>query len=185
MREPPRPAVWLLAHRLSDEWRDFIVGDLIEEFAERSVSSPARARAWFWRQTVRCLIAPPPAPQQARVVAPIAPPGDSMLRTVVADVRYGLRVLTRAPSFSLAVVIVLALGIGANTRDLQHRQHRVVASAAVRSARSARAYLSCAAAGGVPGHAAASPSRRQISTTGSSARSCSTRWLCTGSVSSR
>jgi len=38
-----------------------------------------------------------------------------MLRTLVADIRYSSRVLLRAPSFTLAVVAVLALGIGANT----------------------------------------------------------------------
>jgi predicted permease len=38
-----------------------------------------------------------------------------MVRTVAADFRYSLRVLLRAPSFALAVVAVLALGIGANT----------------------------------------------------------------------
>jgi putative ABC transport system permease protein len=38
-----------------------------------------------------------------------------MLRTIAADFRYSLRVLLRAPSFALAVVAVLALGIGANT----------------------------------------------------------------------
>ena len=37
------------------------------------------------------------------------------MRTLVADFRYGLRVLARTPSFSLAVIAVLALGIGANT----------------------------------------------------------------------
>jgi putative ABC transport system permease protein len=37
-----------------------------------------------------------------------------MLRTLAADVRYSLRVLMRAPSFALAVITVLALGIGAN-----------------------------------------------------------------------
>jgi putative ABC transport system permease protein len=36
------------------------------------------------------------------------------MRTLVADLRYALRILVRAPSFSLAVVAVLALGIGAN-----------------------------------------------------------------------
>jgi predicted permease len=35
--------------------------------------------------------------------------------TLLADLRYGLRVLSRAPSFAVAVVAVLALGIGANT----------------------------------------------------------------------
>ena len=38
-----------------------------------------------------------------------------MIRTLAADLRYSLRVLTRTPSFALAVVAVLALGIGANT----------------------------------------------------------------------
>jgi predicted permease len=38
-----------------------------------------------------------------------------MIRTLVSDVRYALRVLWRAPAFSLAVIAVLALGIGANT----------------------------------------------------------------------
>jgi hypothetical protein len=30
---PPRLAIWLLCRRLGDEWRDFVVGDLQEEFA--------------------------------------------------------------------------------------------------------------------------------------------------------
>ena len=38
-----------------------------------------------------------------------------MIRTLVADVRYAVRVLGRAPSFALAVIAVMALGIGANT----------------------------------------------------------------------
>jgi predicted permease len=37
------------------------------------------------------------------------------MRTLLADFRYALRVLSRAPSFTLAVIAVLALGIGANT----------------------------------------------------------------------
>ena len=37
------------------------------------------------------------------------------MRTLIADLRYALRVLSRTPSFAVAVVSVLALGIGANT----------------------------------------------------------------------
>jgi len=38
-----------------------------------------------------------------------------MLRTLAADLRYAFRVLVRTPSFLIAVVAVLAIGIGANT----------------------------------------------------------------------
>ncbi len=38
-----------------------------------------------------------------------------MIRTLAADFRYSLRTLLRAPSFAIAVMAVLALGIGANT----------------------------------------------------------------------
>jgi predicted permease len=38
-----------------------------------------------------------------------------MLRTLAADFRFSSRVLLRAPSFAVAVIAVLALGIGANT----------------------------------------------------------------------
>jgi putative ABC transport system permease protein len=37
------------------------------------------------------------------------------MRTVLADLRYGLRGLSRTPSFAVAVICVLALGIGAST----------------------------------------------------------------------
>jgi predicted permease len=37
------------------------------------------------------------------------------MRNLVADLRYGLRILLRNPGFTLAAIVVLALGIGANT----------------------------------------------------------------------
>ena len=44
-----------------------------------------------------------------------AVPSNSTVLTLLADFRYALRVLARAPSFAVAVIAVLALGIGANT----------------------------------------------------------------------
>ncbi|HEY7499610.1 MAG TPA: ADOP family duplicated permease [Vicinamibacterales bacterium] len=110
---PPRLAIWLLTRRLSDEWRDFVVGDLEEEFSTRRGDSPFAARTWFWWQTVRCLLAPPPVrsiPLPMRSSA-----GDSRMHTVFADLHHAIRLMSRTPSFAVAVVSVLALGIGANT----------------------------------------------------------------------
>ena len=113
---PPRLAVWLLARRLSSEWRDFVLGDLEEEFGERRAIAPFAAYAWFWWQTIRCAASPP-----RRHYPPLAAAsfqgsaGDPTMRTMILDLRYALRVLSRAPSFAIPVVAVLALGIGANT----------------------------------------------------------------------
>ncbi len=37
-----------------------------------------------------------------------------MVRALLSDVRYALRVVTRVPSFAIGVAVVLALGLGAN-----------------------------------------------------------------------
>jgi putative ABC transport system permease protein len=111
--DPPRLAIWLLTRRLSAEWREFIVGDLEEEFARRSGDSRVASHAWFWWQTMRCLAAPPPVRPNPWLQG--SSQGDSRMRTLFADLRYAFRVMSRTPSFAVAVVSVLALGIGANT----------------------------------------------------------------------
>jgi predicted permease len=99
----------MLTRRLPAEWRDFILGDLEEEFRARAGTSVPAARRWFWNQALRSLVSQPPRSN-------LHPPtGDPFMRTLVSDLRHALRVFVRAPSFALAVVAVLALGIGANT----------------------------------------------------------------------
>ncbi|HEY2435225.1 MAG TPA: ADOP family duplicated permease [Vicinamibacterales bacterium] len=108
---PPRLAERLAALRLRGERREFVLGDLAEEFAARAAISPRAARRWYWRQAVACLrgsagpTVPPPLSTTGR---------DPLMRTLLTDLRLACRVFRRAPSFALAVVSVLALGIGAN-----------------------------------------------------------------------
>jgi predicted permease len=110
---PPWFAIWLLTRRLSGEWCEFVIGDLEEKFATRRGDSAVAAHAWFWWQTMRCLAAPPPVRPRPSFVG--SPQGDSRMRTLFADLRHAFRVMSRTPSFVVAVVSVLALGIGANT----------------------------------------------------------------------
>jgi predicted permease len=113
MTHPPRLAIRLLSLRLRAAWRDFVIGDLEEEFVTRSAESPVAASVWIWWQTLRCLVAPPRvhvAPSLQRTST-----GDSGMRTFAADLRHSLRAMIHSPTFAVAVVGVLALGIGANT----------------------------------------------------------------------
>ncbi|HMD36672.1 MAG TPA: ADOP family duplicated permease, partial [Vicinamibacterales bacterium] len=114
---PPRLAQWLLERCMPEDWQEFAIGDLEEEFARRSAASPSAAARWFWRQTIRSLASASVIRRRGVRAQIFYSPGsgDSMVRTLLADLRYAFRVLFHAPSFAVAVVAVLGLGIGANT----------------------------------------------------------------------
>jgi predicted permease len=110
---PPPLAVWLLTARLREEWRDYVLGDLEEEFSQRAARSPAAARRWYWSQALRGLISRLPV-RHHNIGASPAPRGPRM-SSLFADLKLAARTLRRSPSFTIAAASVMALGIAANT----------------------------------------------------------------------
>jgi hypothetical protein len=102
---PPRLADRLLRRVLPEGMRgETIRGDLLEEFHARP------SRWWFWRQTLSLVVR-----YGMRRGSPAAARSDSMFETIWNDVRYAARSYAKTPTFTLAVLTTLALGIGAST----------------------------------------------------------------------
>lgn len=90
--------------------REFVAGDIEEAFARISERDGVeRARRWAVRQAAAAALQHPWKPSRS----PHA--GDGLMRTLLQDLKYGARMVRRQPTFSLVVVMTLALAIGANT----------------------------------------------------------------------
>ena len=107
----PAVARWLLRRLLPPDVAEIVEGDLEESRHERGAS-----RRRYWRLVFGSIAAwlvhgprTHPRPGTAAI-----PPGDGLMRTFIQDLWYGVRLMRRAPGFTIAVVLTLAVGIGAN-----------------------------------------------------------------------
>lgn len=103
------PLAWLLGARIADA----ILGDLEELRRRRAARSGLAAWIWFLRAALGILLHALGARLRDALTGASASAGGT--RGVGGDLHHALRTLGRRPGFSLAVVFLLALGIGANT----------------------------------------------------------------------
>jgi predicted permease len=110
--KPPRLATWLIAREIEDRRGEDLFGDLEELFqAHAREHGRGAARRWYWRQAIHIIV----DAIGARRRQPQPPAGDSLMQTLMQDLRYSIRSLTANPGFAAVAVLMLSLGIGANS----------------------------------------------------------------------
>jgi putative ABC transport system permease protein len=113
--QPPRLAAWLLGRIIPADAQDSAVGDLDEEFVRDVLPriGAARARRWYWRQTLS--LARAYGIDRARPGTSSSDRSFSRNDTMAHDLRDALRTIVRSPGYSIVTIAVLALGIGATS----------------------------------------------------------------------
>jgi putative ABC transport system permease protein len=118
---PPRFARWLLCRALAGPARSAIVGDIDEEFGRFIVPERGlrKAKRWYWQQALASIAACARGAAVANREPDEPSPGTreimSDTRGLWTDLRAAVRFCRRSPLTSMAVVLTLAIGVGANT----------------------------------------------------------------------
>ena len=102
---------WLLRQRLPEEWAEFVLGDLEEEYHRRRGQSSFGASVWLLRQTLVCLSSP--APAGSRRIEPF-----SIARIALRPgylLRSAWRTFRARPLLTVSCIGILAAGIGSAT----------------------------------------------------------------------
>jgi putative ABC transport system permease protein len=110
---PPRLAVLLLETLLPMESRDAVVGDLVEAFERRTAGRKAWPALRFWRESLAAIAQLQFVPALESAFTPQF--RESLVQSILSDLRYGARVLARARGFTALCISILGLAIGATT----------------------------------------------------------------------
>ena len=109
---PPRFWRWLLERMVPPADREFVIGDLDEEFAglERSRSK----RRWYRSQVIRSVLASVRGQlSRGKVTEQYGKGWNRAMDRFIADVRYALRSMGRAPAMAILILATLGAGAGA------------------------------------------------------------------------
>ena len=126
---PPRLASRILERSTPEEEREFVLGDMAEEFEDRLQSGSGRARAglWYWNQSVgharrrlfqllsAWLVRQRGTGGPGRLLPNWGRKRGDLMTDFMVDLKFAGRSFSRNPRFAAIVVFTLALGIGANT----------------------------------------------------------------------
>jgi putative ABC transport system permease protein len=102
---PPRIAIALMSRLVPDDEREPIIGDLTETYADRVASGRRFNGLWFWTQTLLFAVI------GSRQSAVLEPRG-RMTLNLGTHLRQAARRLSIEWRFTLAIVAILAIGIG-------------------------------------------------------------------------
>ena len=98
----PRLSRWLLGKLVSARLAEEVLADLEERYRQRVLADGRRAANWWYRRQVLGALAP-----SGRAAGP-------GVFDALQDFRHGARKLARKPGVAAALILTLALGIGAN-----------------------------------------------------------------------